>query len=56
VKRAKSQLWKSVLSVVLLNGKSLPATDDNGFSDPYCKFKLGAEKFKSKVKWVLNGV
>jgi hypothetical protein len=49
VKRAKSQLWKSVLSVVLLNGKSLPATDDNGFSDPYCKFKLGAEKFKSKV-------
>ncbi|XP_062516683.1 multiple C2 and transmembrane domain-containing protein 1-like isoform X2 [Corticium candelabrum] len=49
VKRAKSQLWKNVLNVVLLNGKSLPAMDDNGFSDPYCKFRLGAEKFKTKV-------
>eukprot|EP00118_Oscarella_pearsei_P004563 m.19761 g.19761 ORF g.19761 m.19761 type:complete len:916 (+) comp27899_c0_seq1:156-2903(+) len=48
-KRHKSQLWKGVLNVVLLNGKHLPAMDDNGFSDPYCKFRLGHEKYKSKV-------
>ncbi|XP_065836716.1 multiple C2 and transmembrane domain-containing protein 1-like isoform X2 [Oscarella lobularis] len=48
-KRHKSQLWKGILTVVLLNGKNLPAMDDNGFSDPYCKFRLGQEKYKSKV-------
>lgn len=44
-----AQLWSSVLSVTLLEASSLTAMDDNGFSDPYCKFKLGSQKFKSKI-------
>lgn len=46
-KSASSKVWKSVLSVTLLEGKNLPAMDHNGLSDPYCKFKLGSQKFKS---------
>lgn len=44
------QLWKSVLTVSLLEGTGLPAMDDNGKSDPYVKFKLGSQKYKSKVR------
>jgi Ca2+-dependent lipid-binding protein len=43
------QVWNSVLTIHLLKGMNLPAMDDNGFSDPYCKFKLGRQKRRSKV-------
>ncbi|XP_071844692.1 multiple C2 and transmembrane domain-containing protein 1-like isoform X3 [Apostichopus japonicus] len=46
----KSQLWTSVVTIVLLEGKNLISMDDNGLSDPYVKFKLDGEKFKSKVE------
>ncbi|XP_065194559.1 multiple C2 and transmembrane domain-containing protein 2-like isoform X2 [Sycon ciliatum] len=40
---------RSILSVTLLSGSQLAAMDENGFSDPYCKFRLGAEKWKSRI-------
>ena len=49
VKRSGSQQWLSTLTITLLGAKSLPSMDDNGLSDPYCKFKLGNQKYKSKV-------
>jgi Ca2+-dependent lipid-binding protein len=41
--------WDSVLTVTVLEAKNLPAMDHNGLSDPYCKFKLGSQKYKTKV-------
>jgi hypothetical protein len=39
------------LRVDLLDAADLPSADRNGFSDPYCKFRLnGKEVFKSKVQ------
>ncbi|XP_046856752.1 multiple C2 and transmembrane domain-containing protein 1-like isoform X2 [Xenia sp. Carnegie-2017] len=38
-----------IVSVTLVEGKKLIAMDDNGLSDPYCRFKLGNEKHKSKA-------
>lgn len=43
-------MWMSVVNVVLVEGKNLNV----GFNatvppDAYCKFKLGCEKYKSKV-------
>ncbi|RWS28324.1 multiple C2 and transmembrane domain-containing protein 1-like protein [Leptotrombidium deliense] len=49
VKRLKTQLWDSVVNIVLVEGKGLSSKDENGFSDPYVKFKLGTERYKSKV-------
>ena len=48
-KKLKTQIWSSVVTVVLVEGHNLLAMDDNGFSDPYVKFRLGNEKYKSKV-------
>lgn len=51
-KRLKSQIWSSVVTIVLVEGKNLLACDpETGTSDPYVKFRLGNEKYKSKVVW-----
>ncbi|XP_048487355.1 multiple C2 and transmembrane domain-containing protein isoform X3 [Plutella xylostella] len=51
-KRLKAQIWSSVVTIVLVEAKNLPAMDlDTRSSDPYCKFRLGNEKYKSKVVW-----
>ncbi|XP_057302908.1 multiple C2 and transmembrane domain-containing protein 1-like isoform X5 [Hydractinia symbiolongicarpus] len=46
---SKGQIWDSLLSVILVKGKDLKAMDSTGFSDPYVRFKLGNDKYKSKV-------
>lgn len=45
----KSQLWRGIVSVTLIEGRELKAMDANGLSDPYVKFRLGHQKYKSKV-------
>lgn len=45
----KVQQWNGVVTLVLIDGRNLIACDDDGFSDPYVKFRLGSEKYKSKV-------
>ncbi|KAG8222833.1 hypothetical protein J437_LFUL010349 [Ladona fulva] len=48
-RRLKSQIWSSVVTIVLIEGKNLVAMDMDGLSDPYVKFRLGNEKYKSKT-------
>ncbi|KAJ8883485.1 hypothetical protein PR048_015329 [Dryococelus australis] len=48
-RRLKSQIWSSVVTIVLVEGKNLLPMDMDGFSDPYAKFRLGSEKYKSRV-------
>nr|XP_033773573.1 multiple C2 and transmembrane domain-containing protein 1 isoform X2 [Geotrypetes seraphini] len=45
----KSQLWTGIVSITLIEGRDLKAMDSNGLSDPYVKFRLGHQKFKSKT-------
>ncbi|XP_015668174.1 multiple C2 and transmembrane domain-containing protein 1 isoform X1 [Protobothrops mucrosquamatus] len=45
----KAQLWRGIVSIVLIEGHGLKAMDSNGLSDPYVKFRLGHQKYKSKI-------
>ena len=60
-KKSKSQSSDSVVNIVLVGGKNLDGKDSNGLSDPYVKFQLGKEKYKSKVRsdsiyWKYSGI
>ena len=48
-KKLRTHPRGSVVTVVLVRGTDLLPMDDNGLSDPYVKFRLGNEKYKSKV-------
>ncbi|XP_044740729.1 multiple C2 and transmembrane domain-containing protein isoform X2 [Chrysoperla carnea] len=51
-RRLKSQIWSSVVTLVLVEGKNLPTVDpETGSCDSYVKFRLGNEKYKSRVFW-----
>ena len=48
------QMWTSVVNVVLVEAKNLLPTEmsvNAPLPDPYVKFKLGTEKYKSKVSF-----
>ncbi|XP_013925934.1 PREDICTED: multiple C2 and transmembrane domain-containing protein 1 [Thamnophis sirtalis] len=45
----KAQLWRGIVSITLIEGRGLKAMDSNGLSDPYVKFRLGHQKYKSKI-------
>ncbi|OCT98579.1 hypothetical protein XELAEV_180108173mg, partial [Xenopus laevis] len=44
----RSQLSRGIVSITLIEGQELKAMDANGLSDPYVKFRLGHQKYKSK--------
>ncbi|XP_055087906.1 multiple C2 and transmembrane domain-containing protein 1 isoform X1 [Periophthalmus magnuspinnatus] len=45
----KSQLWRGIVSIALIEGRNLTPMDPNGLSDPYARFRLGHQKYKSKT-------
>ncbi|XP_068103692.1 multiple C2 and transmembrane domain-containing protein 1 isoform X2 [Hyperolius riggenbachi] len=45
----KSHFWRGVVSITLIEGQDLKAMDANGLSDPYVKFRLGHQKYRSKT-------
>lgn len=45
----KAQLWRGIVSIALIEGRNLMPMDPNGLSDPYVKFRLGPQKYKSKT-------
>lgn len=49
LKKQKTQIWDSVINVILIEGKNLSPKDENGLSDPFVKLKMGTEKCRSKV-------
>ncbi|XP_071012110.1 multiple C2 and transmembrane domain-containing protein 1-like isoform X2 [Oncorhynchus clarkii lewisi] len=45
----KAQLWRGIVSISLIEAHDLQPMDANGLSDPYVKFRLGHQKYKSKT-------
>uniref|UniRef100_A0A803KA54 Multiple C2 domains, transmembrane 1 n=1 Tax=Xenopus tropicalis TaxID=8364 RepID=A0A803KA54_XENTR len=45
----RSQVSRGIVSITLIEGQELKAMDANGLSDPYVKFRLGHQKYKSKT-------
>ncbi|XP_061886757.1 multiple C2 and transmembrane domain-containing protein 1-like isoform X2 [Entelurus aequoreus] len=45
----KSQLWRGIVSIALIEGRDLVPMDPNGLSDPFVKFRLGQQKYRSKT-------
>lgn len=50
-RRLKSQIWSSVVTIVLIETKGLPPDLEGGIDEPFVKFRLGNEKYKSKVSY-----
>lgn len=46
--------WDYIVRIVLVEGVGLLSMDDNGLSDPYVRFKLQNEKYKSKVCIIID--
>ena len=42
------------MNIVLVEGRNLMSKDNNEVSDAYVKFRLGNEKYKSKVIYLTN--
>ncbi|XP_055009345.1 multiple C2 and transmembrane domain-containing protein 1 isoform X3 [Boleophthalmus pectinirostris] len=45
----KSQLWRGIVNIALIEGRNLTPMDPNGLSDPYARFRLGHQKYRSKT-------
>lgn len=50
-KRMKSQIWSSVVTIVLIEARNFPMDTENNVFEPHVRFRLGNEKFKSKTSW-----
>lgn len=49
--QSKNQMWTEVLAITLVEGQDLP---QYGQGDIYVRFRLGDQKYKSKVGQLLN--
>ncbi|CAG0924901.1 unnamed protein product [Notodromas monacha] len=48
VRKLKSQIWTSVVTVVIVEANDLTPRDQDGILDPYCRFRMGNEKYRTK--------